>query len=89
MTEAGEVVAQRATWLRQWREATGKMQIECAQAVGISRSRWAEIEAGAAPSHVAALAIEKLTDIAPRDFHQRSTWLPVLKRVSTQRRRRP
>lgn len=75
MSLAGLVsVAERDTWLRQWRIAHAKQQDECADAVQISRSRWAEIEAGASPSFALAQRIEDYTGIAARDFHKRTRW---------------
>lgn len=73
MRLAGQVaVADAGTWLQQWRTAQGKKQDWCAERVGVSRSRYAEIEAGAAPSFDVAVKLQKLTGIAPADFHKRT-----------------
>lgn len=83
MSDAGALV--RDTWLKQWRDQAGTpgypmSQLECANSVGISRSRWAEIEGGASCFMETALKIEALTGIASRDFHKRSKWRKPAKR---------
>lgn len=64
-------MATDSTWLRQWREREGLTQEAMADRVGVSRSRWSEIERGderAQPLLEVALRIEALTGIPPRDF---------------------
>lgn len=87
MMKAGTVMARGETWLEQWRhgaKAHPLTQAECAAAVGISRSRWSEIEAGAACFMETALKIQAFTGIAPADFHKRSKW----RRTETENGRR-
>lgn len=58
------------TWLCQWREREGLSQDAMAALVGVSRSRWSEIERGDGfnPLLEVALNIERVTGIPPRDF---------------------
>ena len=49
--------------LREWREAAGKTQKECADAVGVRQGTWCEYEKGRrVPRTSHAFAIETLTE---------------------------
>lgn len=49
--------------LRAWREKAGRTQTDCAVAIGVTQSAWAEWESGArTPREASLLDIERLTD---------------------------
>lgn len=92
MTQTGDALAQRDTWLKQWRTCSHSRHgfaltqgdvVYSLEKLGarVSRSRWSEIENGATCTFETARAIEKLTGIAAADFHKRSKFKPAKKKA--------